>query len=881
MEYQEQLYSDWRSSAAKVFWGIVLASIFSVFCNFYDMVSWIGSLMEMAYEHSQTGETSIYHSKFFWIGVGGKMIIITGYVLYLLGLTQFAQIQQKESTAHYVYKARTSVILLIITSVISLGFGFISYIPFIGIFFVIIIWLMYVITYFIMKHAYDGMMMADDFGGRAKLGAKNVRYAAVCQLRLLFMPLVILLVAVLYVLMAGASIYGMREELAKMAVHSYSSLENGAMMFLFPAIIMVIVAIICAIIWAFCAFIWPMMGWYRIMSDGPADVMIIVQQEETTDYSVTEDSSPMTEKNDSLTSGPEMSLSVSNLPSSEYNIEMKRNPNRKWYYIGGEVLAAILIGILSVFLFKGCNTSDNLLNVQKPSWEKFIMVTSDNVTLYKEASTTSPKLMLAVENVEEGKCDYQFRWEDQGKKRGYTISDYLIHEKCVMPVVEDAGDWYKVQVDYAGAGVTEAYINKRWCKEVTPQPITEDIIERIEKEGQKIGYVIKNGKTKGLCFSAYYEDIDYEIMEVGQLFDGILIFPQHDAIILNFESSVDLNFSKNDDNSSYTLTYGEKRLLDNGGVSKEFDTSTLTDTESEEIYNSVKTGNPVSFKAMYYFPEADRDRLISFTYSTKPADTLVNEENDQPEEGVKNYSVKEEKGEQQLMAELDEELVFTGVENEQISIVHEEDFEGDGYNEVLISESCGDEHGCIPEVYIVYYDKDKKEFKQTNRCESYVYPEIEIWNGKTSFVQRYGLRKDRYIYENCKLNQVERVIQHVGQTLNKWTRAELFDESEEGEKEFSVDIDGDGINEKLIFGHNESFACGNGRDMFIAKIKWEDGRTLGDEYFGLQSAPTFSLLETMTNGMCDLLLDEAYLFRWNGTTYEEWEWNENKLVRKK
>ena len=85
------------------------------------------------------------------------------------------------------------------------------------------------------------MMMADDFGGRAKLGAKNVRYAAVCQLRLLFMPMVILLVAVLYALLAGASIYGMREELAKMAIQNSNSLEGGALMVILPAIIMIII----------------------------------------------------------------------------------------------------------------------------------------------------------------------------------------------------------------------------------------------------------------------------------------------------------------------------------------------------------------------------------------------------------------------------------------------------------------------------------------------------------------------------------------------------------------------------------------------------------------------------------------------------------------
>lgn len=571
-----------------------------------------------------------------------------------------------------------------------------------------------------------------------------------------------------------------------------------------------------------------------------------------------------------------------------YSTEVEKNHeeggyNQKWYYLGGAVLVALLAGILSLFLFKGCNSTDNLLSVQKPTWEKFVMVTSENVTLYKEANSISTKLMFAMENVESDVCGMEYRWENQGKKRGYTVSDFSPAVHAVWPVLEDAGNWYKVLVypDYAGQHI-EAYINKKSCKEVVPQPITDEVLERVDKVSYRCDNVIKSGRLKGLCFSASLQEFDEEFFEMGQLVDGVLYYPGSMGVSTSRVDASGMTFRKSDESAdSYVLTYGDNRTFKIDGNPVVFDTRTLSEDEAKEIFQALKNHNSRGFEAYYYFPEAEPDRLISFYYSLEAPTTAAEAVDDRPEEGVKNYSVSGDEGEaQQLMTELDEEQVFTGVENVQISIVHEEDFEGDGYNEVLISESCGDEHGCIPEVYIVYYDKDTKEFKQTNRCESYVYPEIEIWNGKTSFVQCYGLRKERYVYENFKLNQVEKVIQHVGHTLKKWTRAELFEESEDGEKEFSVDIDGDGINEIIIFGHNDSFACGNGRDMFIDNIKWEDGRSLGEEYFGLKSASTFSLLETMTNGMCDLLLDEAYLFRWNGTTYEEWEWNEDKLVRK-
>lgn len=36
----------------------------------------------------------------------------------------------------------------------------------------------------------------------------------------------------------------------------------------------------------------------------------------------------------------------------------------------------------------------------------------------------------------------------------------------------------------------------------------------------------------------------------------------------------------------------------------------------------------------------------------------------------------------------------------------------------------------------------------------------------------------------------------------------------------------------------------------------------------------------MTNGMHDILAGEKYLFRWNGTFYEEWIWNGQDIVKK-
>ena len=876
MEYQEQLYSDWRSSATKVFWGIVVASVFSVFCNFYDMVWWIGSLAEMTYEYSQTGETSILNSKFFWVSVGGKMLIIVGYVFYLVGLTQFAQIQQKESTAHYVYKARTSVILLIIACVISIVFGFVSYIPLIGIFFVIIMWLMYVVTYFIMKHAYDGMMMADDFGGRAKLGAKNVRYAAVCQLRLLFMPLVVLFVALLYALIGGASVYGMRENLARMAVHDSATLESGAIMFLLPAVVMIVIAVVCAILWAICAFVWPMMGWYRIMSDGPADVMIVAQQElsglpsNVRKHSTVEDVCAISEQ------GTESSPQVPEFqPLSR--IEAGNISNRKWYYIGGGIITALLIAGGSLFLVKGCDKRDgNLLNVRKPAWEKFVMVNSENVVLFKEPRATSPKLMFAMENVETGMCDLQFRWEDEGKKRGYTVSEYQLEAKTVLPVLADAGDWYKVHVESAVAGSVEAYVNKKWCKEVKPQPITEDVLKDVIKSGTRNDYIINKGKLKGLCFSSCQIDTDQEQFELGLLYDGVLIYPESHSVSVGFEKDADMVFEKGKGFDGYELTYGEGRACKEDKYSRLFDPSTLSEKEAEEIYNALKGDNPQSFKVYYYFPDSDADHLVSFTYSLNAVGKSNNNGDDRPEEGVKNYTVVGDEGMQQLMADLDEETIFTGISETYVTIIEEFDDDGDGYHEALVCETCGGS-GCPENNYFVYYDKDSKEFKQTDFFKHYSQPEKEEWNGKPSYVQRYGLHLDRYVFEDHQLRLVEDKTIGVGASLMRWTRESLFDKETNEEKTVRLDMDDDGTEEVLTLSHYTSHVYEEGERMGLGRITWEDGRECSCPR--MYTGRTITILESMTNGMHDVLIGDAYLYRWSGSVYEEWEWDGEKLVK--
>ena len=185
--------------------------------------------------------------------------------------------------------------------------------------------------------------------------------------------------------------------------------------------------------------------------------------------------------------------------------------------------------------------------------------------------------------------------------------------------------------------------------------------------------------------------------------------------------------------------------------------------------------------------------------------------------------------------------------------------------------------GCPENNYFVYYDKDSRSFKQTDIFKHYSQPEKEDWNGKTSYVQRYGLHTDRYVFENHQLRQVEDKTKDVGASLRKWTRESLFNKDTDESKTVHFDIDEDGTEEVLTLTHFTSHLYEEGECMSLDKITWESGRESNCP--GMYTGRSLTILESITNGMHDILIGDAYLYRWNGKIYEEWEWDGEKLVK--
>lgn len=855
MVNQQEILSKWKSSASKAFWGVILTSFAGIISTIYDFFSYVVNFIEfistrfssMLNDFGGSRSLSSFDlSPFIAWGFSSKGLIIIGYILYLWGLTSFAAIQRTESSVRNVKKVRSATILLIVTFLLNIVFGVFSIIPFAGMFFGFITWVLFLVCFYKMKYAWGKLMVASDFNPRAQRGARNLRYAACCEIRLKWLPLVtgiiIILILVVFFLI-GRSVNSLQQ---------LESLAKVGMVFVF---VVFLFALVIALTAMFCAFLWPIIGWYRVKTGGPA----FEEYPNAPTEVITSHTQELNDKVAEVGGGQELSAELTEAEDEK----------RKKLYIGGGVLGTILIGLGLWLAFSG-NSSNNPIGVEKPAWDKFLVVTAEDVTLYKDASSDSPQLMEAIEKLESDMAAREFRWEDQGKKKGYTVYPYKLSKNTVLPVLEETDTWYKVQVDNEMA-YTSAYIKKEWCRLVMPEPITEDILERLSNTTWRCNYLVKKGKLKNLCITTFFDVLNGESLHVGALVDGCLVYPNYKQIYPKNNSSSNVTISKNEEYDCFTLSYGENQIVkfEEGDV---FDPRKLTDEEVTQIFNVVKLESSATpMKVEYYLPEIDQERTFSFAFDPPNSKTDVVDNDDRVIEGVKNYSVKEKSDvepEQKLMAELDEESVMTGISDMYVNVIDERDDDGDGYHEALIFQSCGGS-SCRDTYTIVYYNKDNKRFEQTDPFESTSEPKIEEWEGKTSYVQSQGITFRRYIFKDGSLKLIDRKVLNVGLSV-KLSYEHFFSEyPDAGSMIKYFDIDDDGYTEKLYFLNM------NGQIM-LSKIEWNNGNEIP---FSIIGNP-YDLLKSTTNGMHDILVDETFLYKWNGEKYEEWEWDGKSLKKK-
>lgn len=873
MELQEQFYSDWRSSTNKVFWGLTLALILTFFANVFDMISWVPIAGEMIWEHSQTGTASLWDSKVFRFGVGIKVIIVLGYVMYFIGLSDFAKTRQTENAAHYIYKVRTGSIIILITAIVNVFFGFIAIIPIIGQFFMFIMWLMAVIAFFIMKSGYDGMMNCDEFSGIAKLGAKNVRYACVCILRLLFSPIVIAIVGFIGAALFGGSLYGMREDM---------SFEGLKQMFFGGAALLAVVAaiaVICMICWAICAFIWPMMGWNRIKNGGPADTLFIVETEENFNTQeetaqAIETTNPTQERNTELVIKEENSQQNKQIEKAEPEVtdydgvkgDSESKDNRTLLYSIGGIITVAIIGIICFFAFGKGKKSESILGLQKPKWEKFVHMKGKETAFYQSPNLSSPKLMQAC-NAEGCGIDYQYLWTGEKPSEGYTdFENYkYTDETSVFPVIEEQDGWYKVYLSTKDK-IHEAYVEKSQCEEVSPEPITQEVLSKISSDY----YLLEQGKYKNLCFALGSNDIDEPELCMGELIDEkcIAFSAHYDMFILENDTTQNFTFSRgeyiSDDgatNYTFSIFFNPNRSISTGDY-KHFNTKSLTE---EEISNMVEKTTSVKhdnglLRYAYYFPSVSGNSLFYF-YPYKEFEGEENMEEGTTTKHISNYRVEDDEN---LIATVDGEDREVDLDIGKTILFGVKDLDGDGNMEAIASHYMSGINGAAVDCpFIVYYDPESDTFKKTEEMKITIdtEPTIEEDGGKPIIIQRDGLRTVRYIFENKKLKVLDDKTKKYGHIETKIDLADLFGD-EEGEKTQSV-VFPNGEEATLHFEY-ENGGMYHGGKMTLENIELANGEKI---YVG-EAAKTFYILKETTNDMPEIIGD-THLYRWNGENYVE------------
>lgn len=267
------------------------------------------------------------------------------------------------------------------------------------------------------------------------------------------------------------------------------------------------------------------------------------------------------------------------------SLRARRQDNGNRNVIIGIVVAfavAILTSI-SISLFSGGSDAKG----DKPGWKKFIHPTQVGVLMYREAKESSAVLNLMSEEEFTDASEVYWGWSDEVPRSGFEQEDWAASPEFVYPVIDENDEWYKIYVSDEYIGTVEVYVKKNLCEEVMPEPVTKEVLNRVQKTMMRRDNLITTGKYKNTCISSYMGAFEEIMLKVGTLEDGVLIYKEQDQAIMEMPK--------------FTI----------GGVDL-YDTRALSDEQIAEIVAKNDTKINGYKDVYYYFPTVHRDELISF-----------------------------------------------------------------------------------------------------------------------------------------------------------------------------------------------------------------------------------------------------------------------------
>lgn len=196
-------------------------------------------------------------------------------------------------------------------------------------------------------------------------------------------------------------------------------------------------------------------------------------------------------------------------------------------------------------------------NVEAPSFDKIVRVTSNGVNVRKQPNAQSPRLVMKLDLTESCMdCPPDLIWVNRKLRRDEQAIP--ADELGALPYVGETGDWYEVYLDqpHGTQLKTTAYIMKKFCKVGKLRPL-----QLPSPNSDELIVVVKSGKYAGLCLESYvdaYEGVTY--LRLGKYENGMFIFPYSINIVQGDNNG---NIRLNEEEQ--TLIFGKKLWKDSIG----------------------------------------------------------------------------------------------------------------------------------------------------------------------------------------------------------------------------------------------------------------------------------------------------------------------------
>jgi hypothetical protein len=205
-----------------------------------------------------------------------------------------------------------------------------------------------------------------------------------------------------------------------------------------------------------------------------------------------------------------------------------------------------------------------------------------------------------------------------------------------------------------------------------------------------------------------------------------------------------------------------------------------------------------------------------------------------------------------------------------LSIVSENDFDGNGLKDLLVSVNLACKGESMGNAYFIVAHEVNGDFTKTQMVGyDFGDPEVMEWKGKWSVLissdvngqGKYGKekKKERYVLANGKMELVETIPPQELQALAE-IRTQDFDSlGNDATLTLEFDLDRDGLKDRITAHHWKKY------DRVLWSIRFGNGKEMLDG----TPAMRLGVLPSTIENYHELVVDHGRVLEWTGKRYEE------------